>query len=294
MQTALSRDAQHQGDAPALRRSAAVAAGTRPAARDAAVEPDVMVMPLARGLSILSAFGQQKAWLGNQDIALATGIPMPTVSRLLHSLVALGYLWHDEARRKYCLAAAALSLGYAAAADSDVQQVAGAAMEELAEATDTYVLLGTREQLDVIVLETRVARRTVLDLRFPPGTRMQIASSLMGWALLAALPEAERCYLQTGIERRAVHNWTLVRRRMTEKIAQVHDLGFCMLRGEWEPGLACVAAPVCIPEHPPFVLACVTRATCKTPTHIERELGLRLVATTRALRRSLSTGTEAA
>ena len=63
------------------------------------------VMPLARALSILSAFTPQEPWLGNQEIALETGIPAPTVSRMLRSLVALGYLRHAPERRKYRLAA---------------------------------------------------------------------------------------------------------------------------------------------------------------------------------------------
>ncbi|EGD05032.1 IclR family transcriptional regulator, partial [Burkholderia sp. TJI49] len=95
-----------------------------------------MVTPLARGLSILSAFGPDKGWLGNLEIAQATGIPPPTALRLLRSLVALGYLHHDKTSRKYALAAASLALGYAAVADPDLQRLAGIEMRKLAEATD--------------------------------------------------------------------------------------------------------------------------------------------------------------
>ncbi|WP_240160737.1 helix-turn-helix domain-containing protein [Burkholderia sp. Ax-1719] len=75
-----------------------------------------MVAPLARGLAILCAFGRGRAWLGNLDIAQETGIPAPTVSRLLHSLLVLGYVQQDETTRLYALAPAALALGYAAVA----------------------------------------------------------------------------------------------------------------------------------------------------------------------------------
>lgn len=78
---------------------------------------DPMVVPLARGLAILCAFGRGRAWLGNLDIALETGIPAPTVSRLIHSLLVLGYVQQDESTRMYALAPAALALGYAAIAD---------------------------------------------------------------------------------------------------------------------------------------------------------------------------------
>ncbi|WP_322092185.1 helix-turn-helix domain-containing protein [Paraburkholderia bannensis] len=81
------------------------------------LDNDPMVVPLARGLAILCVFGRGRAWLGNLDIALETGIPAPTVSRLIHSLLVLGYVQQDESTRMYALAPAALALGYAAIAD---------------------------------------------------------------------------------------------------------------------------------------------------------------------------------
>ncbi|WP_321881953.1 helix-turn-helix domain-containing protein [Paraburkholderia bannensis] len=82
------------------------------------LDSDPMVVPLARGLAILCVFGRGRAWLGNLDIALETGIPAPTVSRLIHSLLVLGYVQQDESTRMYALAPAALALGYAAIADA--------------------------------------------------------------------------------------------------------------------------------------------------------------------------------
>lgn len=253
-----------------------------------AVESEAMVMPLARGLSILSAFEPGRAWLGNREIARETGLPTPTVSRLLHSLVTLGYLRHDEARRKYCLAAPALSLGYAATVDAEIQRVGGVEMRHFAEATDTYVLLGTRDRLDVIVLETCVGSHAVLDLKLPPGTRVRIDSSLLGAALLAALPEEERRYLQGALGRRAGRKWSFLRQRMAEKISQVSELGFCMFFAEWEPALACIAAPVHIPQHSPLVLGCIGLAARMARIRVDRELGPRLVATAQALQAKLS------
>ena len=261
--------------------------GPRPIAPERA-ESDVMVTPLARGLAILSAFDDEKTWLGNKDIALKTGLPMATVSRLLQSLVVLGYLRHDEQHRKYRLASAALSLGYAAIAESEMLQVAGSEMEKLAEASDTHVMLGTRDRLDVIVLGSRAGSRTLLALDLRPGTRLSMAQSIAGAALMAALPEGERGYLQNVFERKAGREWPSQRRRIAEKIAQVSELGFCMSLGEWVPEITSVAVPVCIPEHPPWVLACIGRTSRMTPLRIESELGPRLVAAAETLQQRLT------
>jgi DNA-binding IclR family transcriptional regulator len=258
------------------------------APREAAAS-DVMVTPLARGLAVLDAFAGTDRWLCNHDLVQRTGLPASTISRLLRSLVTLGYLRHDEERRKYRLAAASLTLGYAASANAAIQRAANVEMRKFAEATNSYVLLGTRDRLDVIVLETCVGSKAVLDLRLPASTRMRIATSLMGWVLMAALPELERCYLQSHIERKAGPRWPALRLRMQDKLAQVERQGFGMLLGEWEPELASVAAPVCIPNHPPLVLACVGRSVRMARGRVERELGPRLVATAKALQKQLAT-----
>ncbi|TCK35072.1 IclR family transcriptional regulator [Paraburkholderia sp. BL8N3] len=241
------------------------------------------VMPLARALSILSAFTPQEPWLGNQEIALETGIPAPTVSRMLRSLVALGYLRHAPERRKYRLAATVLSLGYAAIAHSSVQRLARLEMQAFADKNETYVVLASRDRLDLIVLETCASREASIDLKLAVGTRLGIASSPMGWALLAALPELERFYLLGNVERKAGRDWPHLRRRMSEGISQVHETGFCMSLGEWEPELAIVAAPLTIPDHTPFVLACIGRSARMGRARVQRELGPRLVAAALAL-----------
>jgi DNA-binding IclR family transcriptional regulator len=128
----------------------------------------------------------------------------------------------------------------------------------------------------------------VLDLQLQPGIRMQIAYSLMGWALLAAIPEEERRYLQSQVERKAGGDWPAsIRRRMSEKIAQTHELGFCMLHGDWEPELACVAAPVSLPDRPPLVLGCVGRTVRMAQVRMELELGPRLIAIAQVLQQRL-------
>ena len=242
-----------------------------------------MVVPLARSLSILAAFTPQTPWLCNQELVLETGIPAPSVSRMLRSLVALGYLHYSPERRKYRLAAPVLSLGYAAIAHSNVQRVARLEMQSFADASESYVVLGARDRLDVIVLETCASKPATLDLNLSAGTRLRIASSPMGWAMLAALPELERFYLLGNVERKTEREWPLLRRRITEGISQVHNTGYCMSLGEWEPELAIVAAPLVIADRTPLVLACIGRSARMGRARIERELGPRLVAAAQSL-----------
>jgi len=237
-----------------------------------------MVVPLARSLAILGAFTPQEPWLGNKEIVLETGIPAPTVTRMLRSLVARGYLHYSPAQRKYRLAAPVLSLGYAAIAHSSVQRLARLEMQSFANASETYVVLAARDRLDVIVLETCASKPATLDLKLHAGTRLRIASSTMGWAMLAALPELERFYLLGNVERKSGRDWPHLRRRISEGISQVHNVGYCMSLGEWEPDLSILAAPLIIADQTPLVLACIGPSARIGRARVERELGPRLVA----------------
>lgn len=236
-----------------------------------------MVVPLARSLALLSAFTPQEPWLGNHDLATRTGLPASTVSRICQSLLVLGYLHHAPDQRKYRLAPSVLALGYAAIANSDVQRTARTHMQQFADQHKLHVTLSTRERLDLIVLAKASSSAASIPLDLHVGVRMGIASSPMGWALLAALPEVERYYLLGNVERRMPREWVRLRRRCSEAMSQVYKLGFCTSLSEWDRDLGIVAAPLMIPGHAPLVLACVGSAAQMTRARVERELGPRLM-----------------
>ena len=247
-----------------------------------------MVTPLARGLAVLAAFGADQVWRSNKQIALETGLPVPTVSRLLRSLIALGYVRHDEGQRKYRLTAAVLGLGYAAIAHGDIRRVIGTEIRDLAESTDTCVTLGMRDRLDVVVVDSHIGSQAMLALDMTPGTRMSLAATVAGAALLSVLPEQEYSYLQKTLESRAGREWPARRRRIAEKISQVRELGFCMSPSEWVPELSSISTPIIVPGQPPWVLSCTGRTWRMPRVRMERELGPRLMVTARLLQERMA------
>lgn len=236
-----------------------------------------MVQPVARALSLLTAFTPHDLWLGNGELADRCGLPPSTVSRMAQTLVALGYLHHSPEQRKYRLAAPVLALGYGAIANSEVQRLVRTKMQIFAEEHKVHMNLSTRDRLDLIVLECCSSRQAAIALDLHVGVRIGLASSPIGWALLAALPELERYYLLGNVERRMAREWPRLRRRSAEAIAQVFRLGFCTSLGEWDPDLGIVAVPLMIAGHAPLVLACVGSTAQMTRARVERELGPRLL-----------------
>nr|MBF0682591.1 helix-turn-helix domain-containing protein [Pseudomonas sp.] len=239
------------------------------------------IAPLGRALAILSSFPPQERWLAVSDIALRTRTPVSTAARLLKSLAVLGYVRHCEQRRKYRLTAAVLSLGYAANTNTVIQQAALGGMRALAQEGGVCVVLGSRDRLDVVVLESCRAensqRAAAPDPAIPVGTRLSLAESPMGWALLAALPKLEHQYLLDSLERRQKREWPRVRRRLSEAIFQVHEKGFCTSLSEWDSEISVVAAPLMVQGRAPMAVACIGHSAKMTRASIERNLGPRLI-----------------
>lgn len=267
--------------------SAGLLSGARP---NASLRPEPgakVVTPLVRALALLSAFAPQERWLGNGQLAQRTGLPPSTVSRIVRSLVQLGYLLYDGTQRKFRLAPAVLGLGYAAIAHSAIQGLAGERMAAFARQHRVHVCLAVRDRLNLVVLECRRSLEAPVMLPLHVGMRVGIALSPMGWSLLAALPELERSYLLENVQRRMARrtpqDWTLLRRRVLEGMAQVGEKGYCTAIGEWEPELGVLAAPVLLEGNAPFVLVCIGSSHAMTRARVERELGPRLLAMAREL-----------
>jgi DNA-binding IclR family transcriptional regulator len=243
-----------------------------------------MVTPFARALALLAVFTPQDRWLGNRDLASRSGLPASTVTRIAHSLVGLGYLHYAADDHRYRLAPAVLALGYGAIANSAVQQSARVQMKAFADQHKVHVNLSTRDRLDVVVLESCNGAQSPLKLNLHVGVRAGIASSPMGWALLAALPELERYYLLDNIERRMAREWPRLRRRVGQAIAEVREKGFCSSLGEWDQDLGIIAAPLMIEGHAALVLACVGASAQMTRPRVDRDLGRRLLAMATTIR----------
>jgi len=248
-----------------------------------------IVAPFARALALLAAFMPGEKWLGNRDLSTRTGLPASTVTRIAQTLVILGYLFHDVEGRKYRLAPSALALGYGATANSALQRVAYACMQTFAERHKLCMNLSSRDRLDMIVLESYRSVESALALNLHVGVRLGIASSPMGWALLAALPELERYYLLENVERRSPREWPRLRRRISEAISQVRGAGFCSSLGEWDPDIGIVAAPLVVEEHAPLVVACVGAGQQMTRARVEREIGPQMLAMVASIQHKVAT-----
>jgi DNA-binding IclR family transcriptional regulator len=235
------------------------------------------VTALARGLEVLRAFTPTEGLLGNGEIVERTGFPKATVSRLTYTLTKLGYLTYVERLGKYQLAPAALALGYSALANMRIRQVARSYMQKFADYADAAVALGTRDRLDMIYIEHCRSKHGVM-LRLGLGSRIPMATTAMGRALIAGLPEAERDWLLGYMKRQEGTRWPQVRAGIERAVIDVAARGFTLSIGEWERDINAVGVPVMAPDGSGiFAFNCGAPAFQFSRKRLESDIGPRLV-----------------
>ena len=249
------------------------------------------VAALARGLEVLRAFRPNDGLLGNLEISERTNLPRPTVTRLTYTLTKLGYLTYLERLGRYKLAPAALSIGYAAMANFRIREVARPFMQEMADEASASVALGGPDRLSMVYIGHCRSDTPGIGVRLDVGSRVPMATTAMGRAYLAALPEPDREEMFELIRHRAGGDWPNIRAAIEDKIEQVATRGFAMSVGEWQEDVNGVGVPF-VPDDGSGILAfnCGAPAFRLDRDRLQSELGPRLVSMVQSMSRIL-TGT---
>jgi len=150
------------------------------------------VRVLARGLVILQAFEPDNPWLSNTDLAQATSLPKPTVSRLTANLTEAGYLAYSTQRAAYRLTSSVLTLGFVAASNRDLVVWARPLMQAFADQHNVSVVLASPDGDTMVCHEVMHGHAMLFTLRVRAGSRLLLGPSALGRALIGAMGDAER------------------------------------------------------------------------------------------------------
>lgn len=201
------------------------------------------VVALARGLMVLRAFRAADGFLGNQEIADRTGLPKPTVSRLAYTLCEMGYLTRIPRLGKYQLAPLAITLGYSALANLGIRKIAGPMMEKLASALAAPVALGVVDHNAALYVD--IARgSSAFTVQLEIGSRVPLAKTAMGWALIAAMDKAQREETYASLAERHPEEWPKLRRQVKAAVAEFPRKGFVSSIGTWRDDVNAVGVPL--------------------------------------------------
>lgn len=244
---------------------------------------------LERGLRVLACFSGSAPDLGNGAIAAATGLPKPTVSRLTHTLVQLGYLRRRPDSARFELGPAVLSLGYPVLAGLlRFRLLAVPHMAALARNIGGSVSLATRDRLQMVAIEN-VTERDVLKRQPGAGLRTPFGASTAGlvW-MIAALPH-EREHAWRELAHVQPELLPALRADSEAGLASLRRDGFVARFGTLRAHTAIVSAPLArAPVEEQLVLSCAIDASTERAEALAHAAGLKLLATVRAIGQALS------
>jgi IclR family transcriptional regulator, pca regulon regulatory protein len=204
-------------------------------------DPD-FVNALARGLAVITSFGEQAENQSLTQVASKTGLTRGTARRFLLTLEALGYLKSDG--KSFRLAPKALNLGYAYLSSLPLWKTAQPIMKDLVDELNESCSLGVLDDHDIVY----IARLPPKHLSFIPvnlGTRMPAHVNAMGQVLLAQFSphELDDYFRHAKLEQitRFTPTSEAVIRRALGHVASV---GYALSDQQLQLGLRSIAVPV--------------------------------------------------
>ncbi|WP_406330712.1 IclR family transcriptional regulator C-terminal domain-containing protein [Streptomyces sp. NBC_00203] len=194
------------------------------------------VESLARGLTVITAFGEGRAELTLTDVAQATGLARATARRALITLEHLGYVTtHD---RVFRLTPRVLGLGFPPLSRTTLAAIADPHLTELSHRLHDSVSLAVLAG-DEIQYTGRVATSRVMSVNITVGTRLPAYATSLGRVILADLPEPRLPDLLPLTP----HTLTDPEKLRAE-LDRVREAGYALVDEELEEGLRSIAVPV--------------------------------------------------
>lgn len=237
------------------------------------------VSALDRGLSVLRCFTPERPVLGHADIARMTGIPRPTVVRLVATLLANGMLKPATAADRYTLGPGVLSLARVFLASLDIRAAARPEMQAMAEDMGASVYLAVADGMDMVIIEACRPQASILVPRLDVGSRAPLAVSALGRAYLAALPEATRAQLLDSLRLLRGPEWGAIQPGLQRAIAEARQLGYCLSLGEFHREIHSVSVPLVGPGDEVMALNCGGAGFVFTEEVLRERIAPRLRAT---------------
>ena len=199
------------------------------------------VQSVHRSLDLLEAVASRGGTLTIGEIAAATGVPLPTVHRLLRTLVDRGYMRQTPDRR-YALGFRLLPLSASASSmvGAGAERVLGGLVDALGETANLAMRDGDR-----VAYVAQVPGRHAMRMFTEVGRRVDPHCTAVGKALLAHRGDDEvRAVLaRTGMTRHTEHTLTEPDALLAQ-LEVIRRQGYALDEGEQEVGVRCIAVAV--------------------------------------------------
>ncbi|MGV3572370.1 MAG: IclR family transcriptional regulator [Ramlibacter sp.] len=246
------------------------------------------VRVLARGLALLRAFEPANDWKTNAELAAATGLPKPTVSRITAKLTEAGYLLYSGERAAYRLGTSILALGFGAASNPNLVVIARPLMQRFADQHKVSVVLASSDADSMVCVDVAHSQEMMFTLRVRAGWRFRMDQSALGRALIGSMGDAERERMLARLAETDHDTWAALNGQVKSLVTQMQRRQYCIAAGTLERGTNGVAVVIDTPDRPhSYALGCAAPSNVLSVARIESDVGPGLVALKYALEAEL-------
>lgn len=199
------------------------------------------VQSLDRAFCLLEIMAEAGGETSLSELAQSSGLPLPTIHRIVRSLVSNGYVRQLPSRR-YALGPRLIGLGESASRllGAWARPHLARLVDELGETANLAMLDG-----DQVVYVAQVPSAHAMRMFTEVGRRVLPHSAGAGKALLAQLPDDEALAIvrRTGMPA-ATDRTITTPDEFAAELARIRSRGYAIDDGEQEVGVRCLAVPV--------------------------------------------------
>ena len=203
------------------------------------------VQSIERAFDLLEMLADAGGALGLSEVATASGLPLPTVHRLMRTLVNRGYV-RQEASRRYTLGSRLIWLGETSSRllGTWLRPFLAQLVRETGETANLAMLDG-----DEVVYLAQVPSPHSMRMFTEPGRRVRVHCTAVGKAMLAQLPpEQARSLLQRSDMPASTPTTITDPDLLLAHLEVIRKQGYAVDEGEQEVGVRCFA--VAVPDAP--------------------------------------------
>jgi IclR family acetate operon transcriptional repressor len=203
------------------------------------------VQSIERAFDLLEMLAEAGEALGLSELAASSGLPLPTVHRLMRTLVNRGYV-RQEASRRYTLGSRLIWLGETSSRmlGTSLRPILAQLVRETGETANLAMLDG-----DEVVYIAQVPSPHSMRMFTEPGRRVRPHCTAVGKALLAQLPPEQARALLKRDDMPAYTPTTITDPDLLlAHLEVIRKQGYAIDEGEQEVGVRCFA--VAVPDAP--------------------------------------------
>lgn len=197
-----------------------------------------------RALDILLMFNENRTALAASEVAGHLSVARSTAYRYLQSLVQTGFI-EEQPGSGFRLGPRILELARLARRAGGLSEIATPIMRRLADTTGETVLLTRLAGTSVLCLERAEASERAVRISYERGQILPTNAGASAHVLLAWLADSDLDKILAATQFTRFTDQTIVTpEQLRQRLADTRTQGFAISRGELDPDILGIAAPI--------------------------------------------------